>query len=55
MEMAMPDSDIKFAFRPINFMGMKARASDTGMVTIGMIEDGKCHKKIRMMIETTIG
>ena len=54
MEMAMPASDMRFAFRPMRYMGMKAMATETGMVTMGTIADGMCHRKMRMMIETMI-
>ncbi len=54
MEMAMPARLMRLAFWPMPYMGMKARATDTGMVMMGTMADGTCHKKMRMMIETTI-
>src|SRR3990172_3512269 len=52
IEIAMPASDMRFALSPMKYMGMKASATDTGMVTIGMMAEGTCHRKTRMMIET---
>ena len=52
MEMAMPASDIRLAFMPMAYMGMKASATETGMVTMGTMAEGTCQRKIRMMIET---
>ncbi|MBS1111680.1 MAG: hypothetical protein H6Q88_3672 [Anaeromyxobacteraceae bacterium] len=52
MEMAMPASDIRFAPIPMAYMGMKASATDTGMVTMGTMAEGMCHRKIRITIET---
>ena len=52
MEMAMPASDMRLALRPISFMGMKASATDTGMVTMGTMDEGKCQRKMRMISET---
>ncbi len=48
----MPASDMRFAFRPMRYMGMKARATDTGMVTMGTMAEGMCQRKTRMMTET---
>jgi len=50
--MAIPASDMRFAFSPMRYMGMNASATLTGIVTMGMIADGTCHRKMRMMIET---
>ncbi len=50
----MPASDIKFAFSPISFIGMNASATETGIVMIGMIDDGKCQRNSKMISETTI-
>ena len=36
----MPESDMRFAFTPIRYMGMNESATDTGIVTIGMIAEG---------------
>ena len=52
MEMAIPASDIRFAPIPIAYMGMKASATDTGMVTMGTIAEGMCQRKIRITIDT---
>ena len=52
MEMAMPASDMRLAFSPMAYMGMKASATETGMVTMGMMAEGMCQRKMRMMIET---
>jgi len=52
MEIAIPASDIRLAFTPKSFNGMNDRATATGMVTIGMIDEGKCQRKTRMTIET---
>ncbi len=49
----MPASDMRFAFRPSRYMGRKASATLTGMVTMGMSAEGMCQRKMRMMIETT--
>jgi len=34
----------------MKYMGMKARATLTGMVTMGMMALGTCQRKMRMMI-----
>jgi hypothetical protein len=52
--MAMPASDMRLAFSPMKCMGMKASATLTGMVTMGMMALGMCQRKTRMMMETTI-
>ena len=36
----MPASDMMLAFSPMQYMGMKASATDTGMVTMGTMADG---------------
>src|ERR1035441_10621676 len=51
---AMAPSDMMFEVRPIIFMGMKAMMTATGMVTIGMVALGMCHRKIMMTIATMI-
>jgi len=48
MEMAMPARDMMLEFKPINLMGMKARSTDTGMVTIGTTAEGMCQRKTRI-------
>ncbi len=52
MEMAMPASDMRFAPIPIAYMGMKASATDTGMVTMGTMAEGMCQRKMRITAET---
>ena len=52
MEMAIPASDIRFAPRPRACRGMKASATDTGMVTMGTMAEGMCQRKIRITSET---
>ena len=52
MEMAMPASDIRLAPMPMAYMGMKASATETGMVTMGTMADGTCQRKIRITIDT---
>jgi len=49
----MPARDIRLAFWPSSSMGMKARATLSGMVMIGMMADGMCHRNTRMTRETT--
>lgn len=41
-DMAMPASDMRLAFCPMKYMGTKARATDTGMVTMGTTTEGTC-------------
>ena len=48
----MPASDMRLAFSPIRYMGMKASATLAGMVTMGIVADGMCQRKSRMMSET---
>ena len=48
IEMAIPASDMMLALRPMRYMGMKASATDTGMVTMGTIAEGMCQRKTRM-------
>ncbi len=52
--MAMPPSDMMFEVRPIIFMGMKEIRIAAGIVNAGMTELGMCHRKMKMMSETTI-
>jgi len=54
IEMAMPARLIRFAFCPISSMGMKARATETGIVMMGIIALGMCHKKTNMTMDTMI-
>ena len=54
MDMAIPARLIRLAFCPIPYSGMKASATEMGMVRMGTMADGMCHRKIRMMSETTI-
>jgi hypothetical protein len=52
MEMAIPASDIRFAFSPIAYMGMKASATLMGMVRMGTMALGTCQRKTRMTMQT---
>ncbi len=52
MAMAMPPSDMMFEVIPRAFMGMKEITIATGMVTMGMIALGMCHRKMRITRET---
>jgi len=54
MEMAMPARDMMFEFNPIKYIGIKESSTDTGIVTIGMIADGMCQRKIRITTLTMI-
>ena len=54
IEIAIPDSDIRFAFSPIRYMGMKASITLIGMVRMGTMAEGMCQRKSRMMMDTTI-
>ncbi len=44
----MPASDMMFDEMPISRIGMNASSTDTGMVMMGTIADGMCHRKIRI-------
>ena len=44
----MPASDMMLEVIPIQHMGMKARSTATGMVTMGTIADGMCQRKSRI-------
>ena len=48
MATASPPSDMMLAVMPDIWMGMKANTIVIGMVMIGMIALGKCHRKIRI-------
>ena len=50
----MPASDMMLTVTPKRYIGMNARSTDTGMVTMGTIADGMCQRKIRMTSETMI-
>ena len=50
----MPARLMRLAFSPMKYMGMKARATLTGMVTMGTSALGTCQRKTRMMRETTM-
>ena len=52
MEMAMPARDMRFAPIPMRYRGRKASATDTGMVTMGTMAEGRCQRKIRITIDT---
>ena len=39
---------------PMKYIGMNARATETGMVRIGTMADGTCQRKNRMTSETMI-
>ena len=54
MEMAIPASDMMLEVMPMKYMGMKARRTETGIVTIGMIDEGMCQRKIRITKLTMI-
>ena len=44
----MPASDMMLEEMPISRIGMNASSTDTGMVMMGTIADGMCHRKIRI-------
>ena len=48
IEIAMPASDMTFEVRPRKYIGTKASSTETGMVMIGTMADGMCHRKSRM-------
>ena len=48
----MPARLMRFALRPMACMGMKARATLTGMVTMGTMAEGMCQRKTRITRET---
>ena len=48
MEMAIPASDMMFEEMPNSVMGMKASRTETGMVTMGTMAEGMCHRKTRI-------
>ena len=52
MEMAMPASDMMLEEIPINRIGMNASSTATGIVMMGTIADGMCHRKIRITMLT---
>ena len=54
MEMAMPPRDMMLMFSPSSWNGMNARMTEMGIVRIGTMALGKCQRKIRMTIETTM-
>ena len=54
MAIAIPPSDMMFDVSPIMCIGMKAITIEIGIVKTGMIALGKCHRKIRITMETMI-
>ena len=50
----MPPSDMMFELIPIARIGMNEISTATGIVTIGMMALGTCHRKIRITSATTI-
>ena len=54
MATAMPPSDMMLAVMPDICIGMKARITVIGIVMIGMMALGKCHRKIRITRLTMI-
>src|SRR5262252_4181232 len=54
MEIAIPARDMMLELMPIQYMGMKASNTETGMVTIGMMAEGMCQRKSRMTKLTMI-
>jgi len=48
IEIAIPVIDMMFVVSPMKYMGMKARVTEIGIVRIGMMDDGMCHRKMRM-------
>ncbi len=48
MAMAMPPSDMMLAVRPMPSKGTKEISTASGMVTIGMIALGTCHRNSRI-------
>jgi hypothetical protein len=52
MEIAIPARDIMFEVTPRKYIGIKARTTEIGMVTIGIIAEGMCHRKRRITILT---
>ena len=51
---AMPPSDMMFELIPMACMGTNEISTATGMVTMGMMALGTCHRKIRITRPTTI-
>ena len=51
--MAMPPSDMMFELIPISRMGTNAIITAMGIVRIGMMALGMCHRKIKITIATT--
>ncbi len=49
---ATPASDMMLALMPSMRNGMKESSTATGMVMIGMIALGKCHRNSRMISAT---
>src|SRR5215831_1648128 len=54
MEIAIPARDMMLELMPIQYIGMKARSTETGIVTIGMMAEGMCQRKSRMTKLTMI-
>ncbi len=52
IEMAMPASDITLTETPARWSGMNDSSTETGIVTMGTMAEGKCHRKNRMTSET---
>ena len=51
---AIPPSDMMLTLRPSILNGMNAIKIDTGIVITGIIELGKCQRKIKITSATTI-
>ncbi len=54
IEMAIPERDMMFDVSFMPYRGIKDRSTAIGIVTIGMIADGKCQRKMRMTKLTMI-
>ena len=52
--MAIPASDMMLELIPSRYIGMNDKSTATGMVTIGMMADGMCQRKIRITRLTMI-
>ncbi len=53
-EMAIPASDMMLTVTPRKYIGMNARSTETGIVTIGTMADGTCQRNTRITSDTMI-
>jgi hypothetical protein len=54
MEIAMPAIDMMLTVTPMKYKGMNANSTEIGMVRMGTIADGACHRNSRITSETMI-